>query len=817
MTTSTADNKKQEFYGAEVAKDQIKPSLRIQALRERHLKLNGRVGYEAALYWTQAYKESEGEPPILRRAKAMKKFVENVSLFIYPGELIVGGTDKRPLSTVHYPDMTCDWIDPELDIFPTRDFDPLECDEETKRVYREEIIPYWKGKTFAETWRQRAQLVAPEAYRVGFETCISEQQSITFWTLNHFVPGYHRVMEKGFLGIKEDIAEKMAQLDSTSPDYFEKATFYKATTIVCDALANFGKRYADYARELAEKETDLQVKADYLKVADVCDQVPARPARNFHEAVQALYFAQILMMNDASAISFGRADQYLYPYFKQDKAAGNLPDEVAQDIIDCLFIKCSELQLLFSAAAAEYATGAKGANMLCVGGIDENGRDATNELSYMMLQAMCNVRLGQPSVSVLWHPTMPEDLAIKACQLACLGTGHPSIFSMDRLVEMLQETGVPLREARKGSIVGCVEPSAEPGKSNSCSNFGYLNLAVMLEFALNQGVWRLNNEKMGYTTEDPRTFTSFDQVLAAYKKQVEYLVRQHVTLGQITEKLHAEIDPDPVSDLLYEDCIENGKSLYAGGAKYNFGPGILFTGVADVINSLAAIKHLIFDEKKLTWDELLDALATNFEGERGEEIRQMCLSAPKFGNEDPYVDSIAAEMMRYPGEETAKHTSQWGGKWRAAIIPLTTIFPFGMVTGALPGGRKAGQPLAEGCSPKQGTDVHGPTAAIKSVTSFDHTGFLDGTQFNLKFSPAVLKDRWGLMNLVALLKTFINRGGFHVQMNVVSRETLLEAQKNPEEYKSLTVRVSGYNSYFTILSKEIQDDIISRTEHTVTA
>lgn len=817
MTQSKAATARKDNWGAKVALDQINPSPRVQALRERHLNLKGRVGYEAALCWTRAYQESEGEPRVMRRAKAISKYINNVSLCIHPGELIVGGMDQQPLSTVHYPDITCGWIASELDLFETREFDPIECDAETKRIYREEIIPYWNGKTFAEIWQQRAKAVAPEAYKIGFETCISEQQSITFFTLNHFVPGYPRVLEKGFLGIRQEVQDRLMAQVSTDKDYFEKATYYQSLLLVCDAAANFGRRYAALARTLAKSETDAGVKADYLKIADVCERVPAGPAESFHEAVQTLYFSLCLMLNDAASVSFGRLDQYLYPYLKKDLDAGVITKDEAQELLDCLFIKCSEIQILFSAAAARYATGAKGANMLCVGGLDENGFDATNELSYMLLQAMCNVRLGQPSVSVLWHPMMPEDLAIKALKLSCLGTGHPSIFNTSRLIEMLQDTGLSLQEARKGSTTGCVETSGAPGTTNSCSNFGYLNLAVMMEFALNQGVWRMNNQRMGYPTENPRTFTAFDQVVEAFRKQVEYLVRQHVTLGQITEKMHAELDPDPYADLFFEDCIANGRGLYQGGAKYNFGPGILFTGVADVINSMAAIKYLIFDEKKLSWDELLTALKDNFEGERGREIRQMCLNAPKYGNDDPYVDALANRLMRFPAEETDKYTSQWGAKWRAAIIPLTTIFPFGMVTGALPGGKRAGESLAEGCSPKQGTDLHGPTAAIKSVTAFDHSAYLDGTQFNLKFSPAVLKDRWGLMNLLALIRTFIARGGYHVQMNVVSKETLLDAQQRPEDYRGLTVRVSGYNSYFTVLSKEIQDDIIARTEHSMTA
>lgn len=482
-----------------------------------------------------------------------------------------------------------------------------------------------------------------------------------------------------------------------------------------------------------------------------------RTRQNFQEALQALYFAHSCSLNDAATIGFGRLDQYLYPWLKKDLDEGLLTEDTAQELLDCFFIKLAEIQQLFSAEEAKYVAAARGADQINVGGIDEYGFDATNPLSYMLLQSGMNVRLGQPSTSVLWHPAMPEALAIKACQLASLGTGHPSIFSMDRLVEVLQEHGLPLKEARRGAILGCVEPCAEEGKCMPNTNFGYLNMGPMVEFALNQGVWRLNHERMGFPTEDPRTFISFAQVMDAFRKQVEYFVKQHITLGHITEKLHSEISPDPYSDLLYEDCIEKGKDIYNGGPKYTFGPAILFTGVADVINSLAAVKYLIFDHKKLEWDELLDALANNFKGPRGEEIRRMCLATPKYGNNDPYVDMIGRECMRYPGEATAIYRSHLGKQWRAAVIPLVTIHPFGLVTGALPSGKKAGEMLAEGCSPKQGTDIKGPTAALMSAAALDHSGFMDGTQLNMKFNPSALKDRRGLMNMVALIKTYIAR------------------------------------------------------------
>lgn len=813
MATAKACKKVQDTWGGEVAMDQVKLSERVYELRQRYLNWKGRVGYETALYWTQGYQESEGEPVIMRRASALKKLMENKTVLIHPGELIVGGIDKRPHSTQMFPDMNVMWIADELDIFPTRKYDPLDIDEETKRVYREEILPYWKGKTFEEVWLARAERAAPEALKYGFRSCISDQGVVTFFTINHHLPDYKRVMEKGYAGIRQEVEEKMNSLDPTLPDYYDKVVFYKALLIVCEGMIKVGRRFADRAREMAEKEMDPGLKADFLKIAEVCDRVPAEPARNFHEALQTMYFTHFLSLNDAASIGFGRLDQYLLPWYKKDIESGNITEDQAQELLDCFFIKLAELQQLFSEEEAKYVAGARGANMICVGGVDEDGFDASNELSYMLLQAMCNVRLGQPSVSVLWHPGMPERLAIKAAQLASLGTGHPSIFNMNRIVEILQEMGLPLKEARRGGILGCVEPSAESGTCMANTNFGYLNMGPMMEFALTQGVWRQNNEQMGYPTPDPRSFTSFDQVMEAFRKQVEHAVARHITLGQITEKLHVEMDPDPFADLLYDECVEKGKDLYAGGTKYTFGPAILFTGVADVINSLAAIQYLVFDEKKLKWDELLDALASDFSGERGEQIRQMCMQAPKYGNGDPYVDMIGRECMRYPGLETAKHKSHQGHAWRAAVIPLVTIHPFGLVTGALPSGRKAGEPLAEGCSPKQGTDVNGPTAALMSAAALDHSMFLDGTQLNMKFSPATLKDRRGLMNLVALIKTFMAKGGYHVQFNVISSETLMAAQEKPEEFKGLTVRVSGYNTYFTTLCKEVQDEIIARTEH----
>ncbi len=809
------DIKRRDTWGGEAAIDQVNPSARVYSLRSHYLDGKGTVGYETALYWTQGYRESEGEPPIMRRARALKKLMENKTLMIHPGELIVGGIDKAPHTTQMYPDMNVMWIADQLDTFPTRKYDPMAIDEETKRVYREDILPYWKGKTFEEIWLQRAKLAAPEALRFGYRTAISDQGVITFFTVNHHFPDFKRVLEKGFIGLKKEVQGKLSSLDPTSPDFYDRKLFYDSLIIVCDGMTVMGRRFAKFAKDLAKKESDPGLKADYLKIAKVCEQVPAKPARSFQEALQALYFTHFISINDAATIGFGRLDQYLYPWLKRDLDGGVITKDEAQELLDCFYIKLAELQQLFDEDEAKYIAGARGADMICVGGIDENGFDVTNELSYMLLQAMCNVRLGQPSVSVLWHANMPEDLAMKTAQLISLGTGHPSIFSMDRVVEILQEQGLPLREARRGAVLGCVEPVAESGKCMGNTNFGYLNMGPIMEFALNQGLWRLNGELMGYPTADPRSFTSFDQVMEAFRKQIEHAVSQHVTLGQISEKMHAEISPDPLSDLLYEDCIEKGKDIYNGGPKYTFGPAILFTGVADVINSMAAIKYLIFDEKKLSWDELLGALASDFSGPRGQEIHKMCLNAPKYGNGDPYVDLIGRQCMLYPGQETAKHKSHQGKSWRAAVIPLITIHPFGLVTGALPSGHRAGEPLAEGCSPKQGTDVKGPTAALMSVATLEHSMFLDGTQLNMKITPSALKDRRGLMNLVALLKTYISRGGYHVQFNVISKETLLAAQKKPEDFKGLTVRVSGYNTYFTALSKDVQDEIIGRTEHMV--
>ena len=812
-----SDLTKEKFVwkpGSGVSNDQIRPSPRTRALRNQYLKWKDTLGYEKALYWTEVFKENEGEPVIIKRAKAFKKFLENNTLCIQPYELIVGVVEKQPRVPVINPDISCDWIEEEMDTFSTRPNSPVQVDEETRRMLKEIVFPYWRGKTLRDAWFKSIEHVAPELIKLGFKTGIIDP-TITFtYGLSHVTIGFPKLLKKGINGIRKEVEDKLKTLGrSSDPGYFKKVIFYKALLIVCEATAKWGKRHAELARQLAERETDPHRKEDYMKVAEVCDWVPANPARNFHEAVQMVWFG-LLFTNDPSfGNGLGRIDQYLYPYYKRDIEEGRITKDYAQELLDCLWIKTSELQYIHTAQEAKYFTGMGAGTCPCLGGIDENGLDATNELSYMMVQATMNTRLRQPNLAVLWHPNMPEDFVLKVCQLISLGSGHPSNFNMDLLVEMLQEMGVPLREARRGTFFGCVEPSGPEGTTQTNSNFGVLNLGVAMEFALNKGVWRLNGEQLGYPTGDPRGFTSFDDVKKAYRKQIEYLVNCHVTMAQIAESLQQEMDPVPFEDLVMDDCIQNAVDFHAGGARYNLGPAILPTGVADVINSLAAVKHLIFDEKKLTWDELLDALETDFEGPRGEEIRQMCLAAPKYGNDDPYVDSIATWSMNIIAEEVGKHISQVGIKWKVGIIPLIANVPFGLVAGALPEGRKAGTPLAEGCSPKQGTDVKGPTADILSVTNIDHSAFLDGTQYNVRLSPATLKDRSGLRNLAALIKTFMSRGGNHVQFNVISSNLLRDAQKHPENYKGLLVRVAGYSAFFTELDISVQNDIISRTEH----
>ena len=797
-------------YGSGVATDQIRPSARTEKLLEQYYGWEPTLGYEVMESWTQSMQETEGEAPAIWRAKALRSAAENVSLCIQPWELIVGVFERQPRCFSYTPDlMSVDNIMPELDSLPTRFPDPIQVDATAKRKH-EEARAYWHGKSMPEVARKTFGLVIPEAMRVG----VGEGG----YPASHIHLGYDGLIQKGISGLRKEIEDRKAALDVGDPAFMDKSLFYLSCLTVCDAFSIFAERYGAHAEALASAEKDQSISAGYAEVAKVCRHVASKPAETLHQALQAIWFAQVLAALEAGNPTFGlgRMDQYLAPYYEQDVQSGVITPEGAQELLDCFWIKTAEPIYAFPEASAKIMGGMPLGQQLNIGGVDADGRDASSDISYMMLQATMNTRLNQPTVGVLWHRDMPVALAEKAVELTSLGTGHPSHYSSDAMVRMLQTNGLTEEEARQGCLIGCLEPQGKQGTTQAFVTGGHFIPAMALELVFSSGVSRSTQEQVGPRTGDPRTFESFEDVLEAAKSQVCSISKAIALQSRLARQVHHQF-PVPFESLLIPRCIETGVDLIKGGAEFNFPPAATLVGIADYIDTMAAVKYLIYDEKKITWDQLLHALDTNFEDvdtiPSGPEIRQMCLTAPKYGNDDDYVDGIAGALMNLIPDAMDQGEAETGNPLRPGVTPMTGYMVAGQMVGALPSGRKAGEPLADGVSPKQGMDRQGPTAVVRSVTSWNHDRWSNGTQFNMKFSPATLKDRAGVKKFADLLRVFQESGGMHMQFNVVSADTLKDAQEHPENYPGLMVRVAGYSAQFADLDVNVQNDIISRTEH----
>ena len=564
------------------------------------------------------------------------------------------------------------------------------------------------------------------------------------------------------------------------------------------AAAEIGERYAARARELAEEEEDTNRKAELLKIAEVCDWVPANPARTFYEALQSYYFAWLMLLWESSGFQ-GRVDQYLYPYYERDIGEGRITKEEAQELVDCYILKLNQ----------------GGSNTVGVSGVKPDGNDATNELSYMLIEGMMHTRLIN-WFAVLIHSKTPDDLPIKACQLCSLGGGHPQFINSDVMVAQALARGtmggpmVTLEDARSAANVGCLE-LVIPGKDS-----GYLyayphNLASALELALTNGVRRSDHEKVGLETGDPKQFTSFEEIQEAFRQQVVWMRQNSQIARSINEQKIIDMSPTVYESALIEDCIEKGICRELGGAHYNSNVGATESGSSDVADSLAAIKKLVFDDKKITMAELCDALGSNFEGH--DDIRKMCLEAPKFGNDDDYADEQKAWVIHQWASEFTKLKNLRGGYGCPGGSPMANYLPQGKEVGALPSGRLAWEPLAPAACPSPGKDVKGPTAVLKSMGKVDGVEVLGGLSLTTRIDPAVFKNKDGVKRLADLMRAFVDQKLYHIQINVVSSDTLRVAQKEPEKYRDLTVKVAGYNAFFTQLSKPLQDTIIARTEH----
>lgn len=801
---------------------------------------------------TESYKETEGQPMITRRAEAFAHILRHIPIIIRDEELIVGSSTIAPRGCQTYPEFSYQWLEDELDTVETRSADPFYIAEETKQELRE-VHKYWKGKTTSEL---ATSYMAPEAVR-AIEHNIFTPGNYFYNGVGHVTVKYEEVLAIGYEGI---MAKAQAELDKCQvgdEDYARRSHFLNAVILSCQAVIEYAQRYAALAEKMAA-ECDNPVRKEELHIIAMnCSRVPAKGANGFYEACQSFWFVQQLIQLESSghSISPGRFDQYMYPYYKKDLDNGNITREFAQELMDCIWVKLNDLNKCRDAASAEGFAGYSLFQNLIAGGQNKDGEDVTNDLSVMSIQASMHVHLPQPSLSVrVWNGS-PHEFLIKAAELTRTGIGLPAYYNDEVIIPSLQNRGLSLEDAREYNIIGCVEPQ-KAGKTDGWHDAAFFNMCRPLELVFSNGMDK--GELVGIQTGDVAGMTTFEEFYDAYKKQMEYCISLLVNADNAIDVAHAERCPLPFLSCMVDDCMKRGMSVQEGGAVYNF-TGPQGFGIANMADSLYAVRQLVYRDKKISMEELKEALAWNYgkgmdaqtaadmtasvlkemerrgqvidektaasvlqtilnmkpteqQKARYEEIHHLIDQVPKFGNDIPEVDYFARDVAYTYTRPLQNYRNPRGGQYQAGLYPVSANVPLGGQTGATPDGRYAHTPVADGVSPSAGKDVNGPTAAATSVSRLDHFIVSNGTLFNQKFHPSALAGREGLEKFVALIRSYFDQKGMHVQFNVVDRDTLLDAQKNPEKYKHLVVRVAGYSALFTTLSRSLQDDIIRRTE-----
>jgi formate C-acetyltransferase len=776
---------------------------RVGRLRERFLHGQREVCAERARYLTESYRRTEGQPAVLRQARALEHILSHITVRIEPDELLVGNVTGKVLGAGIYPEGIAGRILGELPNLAQRDCNAFVVAPEEERELVTSILPYWRGGTIEDRARDLWSPAVTASFEKVAPFILTEIGGIGHMLINH-----QRVLEQGLLAVIEEArTRKEKARDEAQRD------FYEAAEIAGQAVASWANRYADEAVRLAGTATDSR-RDELLAIAEACRRVPAHPARTFQETLQSVLFMHYAAQIESweSAISIGRMDRFLYPIHRADTEAGRLSRDRALELLACFYVKLSHSIPLFDADVTLAFSGLTNFANTVIGGMDSEGKDTANELSYLMLEAMKRVRTPQPNFGVRLHAQAPREFRDAVTQAVADGIGNLQLFNDETVIASLTNRGVPLQEARDYGIIGCVE-QAVPGKSFTSSDAALFNLPLCLELALNNGRGRLFSDQLGLATGDPRSFTSIEDVIAAYRAQVEYLVGQMVEALEGLAQAHAERRPVPLASSLTDDCLARGLDLTAGGARYNF-TGVQGVGVASVGDSLAAIDWLVFDQKRVTMEQLLAALDTDFEGQ--EELRQMLLNkAPKYGNDDDHADQFARLAAEIYCRAVERHRNLRGGWYSPGLYSVTTHVAFGLMVGATPDGRHAGQSLSQGISPAHGRDRCGPTAAMKSAAKLDHTLVSNGLTLIQMLSLGASARQHATEVLGGLLEGYFGLGGQQLQWNLVDRATLIAAQQDPEAYRGLVVRVAGYSALFTDLNRVIQDELIARTEHTV--
>ncbi len=791
---------------------------RVKNLNQQFHETRPNICLHGMRVYTRVYKETEGEEEVLRRGKAIAEVLSTMPPVIMPSELIVGQPGCRLRGTTIKPAML-GWLQSidEFEVLDTRDYDPWKVTPEQKKELKDEILPYWKGKTVREICTKKAMELMPDEWGILMDTGVANISNYLHSVGSHINPPYDDIVVKGFKWYEARTMEKLAQLGKNE---FEKAFFYEAVLKTIGGIKKWSENYRDRALELAANEEDRARASELKKIAEIIGRVPYEPARTLHEALQSIFFTQCFLWLEGSGCGFGlgRMDRFLYPYYQRDIESGALTKDQALELIECMWIKMTGIHWLISKMIAWAAPGYYPFQHVHVGGIDKDLKYYTNDLSYMFIEALLNVRTTQPTLCVLWHRDMPWELKAKTGELIAAGMGHPSIFNYEKLIEMRMNDDPGERWDEliwDAKPIGCVEPQGAGCRQFGHTAAGAINGGSMIELVFTRGIKRTGfiqvGEKVGLDTGPLQNFKAFDDFKDAVKKQMEYLVDMTIRGLWIGEKTIAEKNELLVQSIFTDDCIEKGVGCANGGARYPVGPHVQIIGIADLANSLASVKKCVYDNKTMTMDDLAKALEVDFAG--FEDIHTKLVRAPKFGNDDDYVDDLAREMFMHFAKTVRKYRNLRGGTPGPCVVPTSANVPFGFEVGALPAPKGAMKPMADGVSPQQGTDILGPTASLKSVAKLPSAAFTGGTLTNIWLSGDSLKTEEGLRKWANLVDTYVYEGGYHLQVNTISKDTLLDAQIHPEKYPTLMVRVAGYSAYFVDLAQMTQDDIISRTEH----
>lgn len=784
-------------------------SERIERIRQNYINEKPAISCERAWLWTQSHKKTEGMPVSIRRARAFYDCCDKLRVHIFDDELVVGAIGEHRKCGILTPEFSWLWVDKEMDSFSERPQDPYEMTAEQRQFMRKDVFPYWKNKSLEEAFLSR---IPKDTKKIGVDTGVIDSDSKWRQAVGEVTPDYEDVLfKKGFGGLIKEAKEHIKSLDMTKPADQDKKDFYESIIWTSKGIIRFANRYADEAQKLAEAASDKKRQRELQEIAKVCRRVPEFPPQSFYEAIQFLWFVQLggILSENPLALNPGRFDQYMNPYFEADRDNGCITEEFAQELIEALWLKYSEWVWTISSNTADYFAGYNQFQNLTVGGKKRDGKDGTNPVTYMALKATEEAKTHQPGLSVRVQADCPKEFLDAVTHLVSLGTGFPAIHNDAVGYQMLLNAGYEPDDARDWSNCGCVVPHfRKTGEWTAAVN---MNFGSAIEYALNEGKSLMTGEQMGLKEKSAQVFTSYEQVRDAFYRQFDNLCRHSVILTVEAQRLHQEMVPRPFLSSCIENCMETGKDLSQGGAKYNVGPVITGIGLAVAANSLAAVKTLVFEEQVCTMAELAAALKADWAGY--EELREKAQDCPKYGNDDDRVDDIAIEIANHFYHEIHQYKDIFGSPFNTAFMGISNYIPMGRVLGATPCGRRNAEPSSEGVSPYAGTDRSTPLAAMRSTAKVNQEMHSGGTLLNLRLNRELVATKRGQANLGAMIQTLFSLGAFHVQFNCISSKVLKDAQEHPEAYKDLLVRVAGYSTQFVNLSKSMQDAIIARTEH----